>query len=351
MTDNDKHPMLSGFRILWRRQAVLWWIFAVNLVCGLLGAVPGALRAHRALLHSFAGEPLTNRFDLGMFLGLVRLHEVSIMRYTTTSYLFAAVFVVFMLFVMGGVLESYRQDQRPTTRDFFAASGAYFWRFVRLLLLSIVPFVIVGIVYQLLNSAADHVGDRAIADQVGIFMGWGATLVALLLALFVRLWFDIAQVRTVAQNERRMWRNVWRSWRITWHQLGRLYWLYLRIAVLGWIVFLVLALIWTKLPATASGLVFLLLELLVFTQVTARLWQLASATAWYSAHAEMQPATIAPVVVDAPPEALEAPASPEAPAPVPTEEQIADAPATEVMPNVTETHPAAPDPELPPRDT
>ena len=72
-----------------------------------------------------------------------RLPDVNLNALRRAVYMFAFVFFVFMLFVTGGILESYRQDRRLTTGEFFAASGAFFWRFVRLALLSIIPFVIV----------------------------------------------------------------------------------------------------------------------------------------------------------------------------------------------------------------
>ncbi len=324
---NDKSAMAAGFSLLWRRQGVLWWIFVVNLICGVLGTVPGFLRLQGALGHSLAGQPLTYRFDLGMFNELMRLPDVTLGRYTTTSYLFSFVFFVFMLFVTGGVLEAYRDDRRLTTGEFFAASGAYFWRFVRLLLLSIIPFVVVGMIYQGLKKLADHVGDRAIADQVGIFLGWGALLVFLLLALWVRLWFDVAQVRAVAQNERRMWRNLWRSWRIVWGGLGSLYGLYFLIALIAWITLAIGLVIWAKLPAAAIGTMFVVFELVVLAQVASRLWQLASATTWYQRHPEMIPAVA--VEYTAPPSQEVVSAVPVAEPPLP---------------------PGDPGPELPPAD-
>jgi hypothetical protein len=328
MLHENKPGTAAGFRLLWRRQSVLWWIFGVNLICGALGAAPAFMRLRGAIGQNLAGEPLVYRFDLGMFWELGRLPNISLLRFTTTSFLFVFVFFVFMLFVTGGVLQTYREDRRLRTGEFFAASGTYFWRFVRLLLLSIIPFVFVSMVYQGLDKMADRMGDRAIADQVGIFLGWGVMLVFLLLALAVRLWFDIAQVRAVAQDERRMWRNVWRSWRITWHSFGGLYWMYFRIALVAWITLLLGMVIWTKLPATATGAVFLVLQLIVFAQVATRLWQLASATTWYQRHAELVPADVVEFttpppqeIVDAEPastgpEAL-APKAPEGPATLP----------------------------------
>ena len=306
MADEHKGLVAAGFSLLWRRQGVLWWVFVVNFVCGMLGTVPAALQLNRALGHSLAGEKLSRGFDLGIFNELTRLPQVGIMHSAGSSWLFALVFFVFMLFVSGGILQTYREDRRLRTGDFFAASGAFFWRFVRLLLLSIVPFVIAGAIYQVLKKLADHVGDRAIADQVGIFMSFGATVVFLLLALAVRLWFDVAQVRAVAQNEQRMWRNLWRSWRIMWHELGTLFWMYFRISLLAWLALAVGLLIWIKLPPTATALTFLLLELIIFAQLATRLWQLASAMTWYRRHAEMVPADAVDYTTPHPQEVAEA---------------------------------------------
>jgi hypothetical protein len=325
MADEQKGVVAAGFSLLWRRQGVLWWVFVVNLVCGALGAAPAMMELDRALGHTLAGQKLTRVFDLGMFAELLRLRDVNIMRHSTSSYLFAFVFFLFMLFVTGGILETYHQDRRLTTGDFFAASGAFFWRFVRLLLLSIIPFVIVSMIYQALDKVADHVGDRAIADQVGIFLSFAALIVFMLLALWVRLWFDIAQVRAVAQNERRMWRNLWRSWRITWHDLRRLFWMYFLIALLAWVTLAIGLVIWSKLPATATPLTFLVLELIVFFQLTTRLWQLASAMSWYQRHAEMVPADSVDYTTPHPEEVVETQLSPEMP-------------------------PGDPSPELPPAD-
>lgn len=323
MADEQKGVLAAGFGLLWRRQGVLWWVFVVNLVCGGLGAVPAMVALKRALGHSLAGQKLTRGFDLGMLDELTRLPYVNLMRNTVPMYIMVFLFMLFMIFVSGGILETYREDRRLTAGEFFGASGAFFWRFVRLALLSIVPFVIVSMIYQGLSKAADTIGDRAIADQVGIFLGLAAFIIFLLLALWVRLWFDMAQVRAVAMNQRGMWRNTWRSWRITWRGLRHLYGIYFGISLLAWIILAVGIVIWAHLGPTSMGLVLLTLECMVFTQLMARLWQLSSATTWYQRHPE--PAPVVEVVdvspVETPPTII--------PEPLP---------------------PGTPDPELPPAD-
>ncbi len=319
MTDNEKGLVAAGFSLLWRRQEVLWWVFVVNFICGAFGTAPAALTLNRALHHTLAGQPLTKGFDVGMFFELFRLPHVSLIRATTTSYIFALLFFLFMLFVSGGILETYRQDRRLTTADFFAASGGFFWRLVRLMLFSLIPFLAVSMIYQGLSKLSGFVGDRAIADQVGIFLWWAAIVVFLLLALGVRLWFDVAQVRAVARNEPGMWRNLWIAYRITWGDLGSLFWMYFRISLVAWVTLAVGLVIWAHLPPTATPVTFVLLEVILLAQLATRFWQLAAATTWYQRHAE----------------------------PVSSESLDYTTPQTEEVTEVAET-PVAPEPDLPP---
>jgi hypothetical protein len=289
VADGQKGIVAAGFSLLWRRQRVLWWVFVVNFVLGALGALPAMMTLSRALGHSLAGQKLTRGFDLGMLEELIRLPNVNLMRQTVPSYIMGSLFLLFMLFVSGGILEAYRQDTRLSAAEFFGASGAFFWRFVRLALVSIIPFVIVAMIYQGLSKLADHVDERSIADQVGIFLSLAAFVIFLLLALWVRLWFDVAQVRAVALNERGMFRDTWRAWKLTWRSLRHLYRAYFCISLVAWVTLALGLVIWAHLGPTSTPLTFLVLEVIVFAQLMTRLWQLSSATTWYLRNPEPVP--------------------------------------------------------------
>jgi hypothetical protein len=290
MAEERKGLVSAGAALMWRRQGILWWVFAVNFALGMLGTMPALHALKGALGHSLAGEQMVKGFDLGMFYELTRLPQVNLLRFKDPSCLFAGLFALFMLFVSGGILEGYRQDRRLNTGDFFAASGTYFWPFVRLMLLSLVPFVFLGNLYLAVERWSDWVGEKFVADQVGFWVEAAGAIVIVLLLMLVRLWFDIAKVRAVAQKEHRMWRNMWKALGITGREIWTLLWMYLRISLVAWITALIGFLIWTKLPPTAIPATFVLLELVLLVQLAARLWQMASAMTWYKRHAEMVPA-------------------------------------------------------------
>jgi hypothetical protein len=305
MPDENKGLVAAGAALVWRRQRVLWWVYAVNLALGLLGAAGARTQLEHLLKYSLAGESLTKGFDLGMFFELVNVPSANLMRSMGSSLLFALLFPLFMLFVTGGILAVYRDDRRFTTGEFFAASGAFFWRFVRLMLFSLVPFGILAEAFSGVRRIAERLGDRATAAETEFYILLVGGVVVVLLVLFVRLWFDIAQVRAVVQDERRMWPNLWKALGISWRQARTLFRVYLCISGVAWVTLAVGLFIWAKLPPTVTPLTFLLLQLIVFMQLSTRLWQRASAVTWYKRHAALFPADTVNFTTPAPIEVVE----------------------------------------------
>ena len=118
-----------------------------------------------------------------------------------------------------------------------------------------------------------------------------------LLLMCVRLWFDMAQVRTVVEEETGMWRNAGRAFKLTFGNFGSLFWMYFRISVLGWIVFAASLYVWAKMPPARFQWTVLILELVVLWGFGIRLWQRACEMIWYQRRflaAAVAPAPIPP---------------------------------------------------------
>src|ERR1019366_8415237 len=214
-------------------------------------------------------------------------------------------FLLFMLFVTGGILTVYREDRKLKTGEFFGASGAFFWRFVRLVLFSLIPFVVLGLAFWGVNKLSDYIGDRTVSAQTGFYIFIAGAIVVTLLALFVRLWFDIAQVRAVVQDEHKMWPNLWKALGISWRNVATLFRVYLCISGVAWVTLAVGLFLWAKLPPTATPVTFLLLEFIILMQLLTRLWQRASSVTWYQRHAAMFPTDAVDYTTPAPVELVE----------------------------------------------
>ncbi len=309
MPSGDKGVLGSGFSLVVRHQRILWWIFAVNLVLGGLGASSTARVLGSALHHSLAGQKLTNTFDVGMFLELVKQPDVKLFSQSDGVLLFACLYFLFLLFITPGVISAYLEDRALATGEYFGAAGTFFWAFVRLALWSLIPFIVVNLLYDGMDHLADYIGDRAVADQAGFYILIIGCIPVLLLFVWVRLWFDLAQVRAVSLNELKTRRDVGRSFGMALRRAWHVYRSYILISVLIWIVTAIALLIWTKVPGRAVPLTFLLLEVIMLAHIVGRLWQKACTTTWYRLNPEPVAAVVGPVPLEPvmpPPPILEA---------------------------------------------
>jgi hypothetical protein len=170
---------------------------------------------------------------------------------------------------------------------------------------SVIPFGVLAFGFWGVKKLSDYVGDRSVSAQTGFYLFLAGALVITVLLLFVRLWFDVAQVRAVVQDEHVMWRNLWKALGISRHHVVTLFRVYLCIPGVAWVSLALGLYLWAKLPPTTTPLTFLLLEFIVLMQLLTRLWQRASAVTWYKRHAPMFPADAADHTTPAPIELVE----------------------------------------------
>jgi uncharacterized membrane protein len=191
-------------------------------------------------------------------------------------------FVVFMLFTTGGILAAYVLDEKPTTTAFFEAAGHHFWRFFRLLIyLTIVLLPIAGLAAGT-GAIRTHVEEQSISPYTGDHFLEAAAVVIVLLLLIVRLWFDMAQVIAVAEDEKKMHRALRRAFGLLRHNFLSLFWLYLRVSIIAWALFAFGLYLWMfQLRPQSTVAAFLLSQLMILIWVGTRLWQRASESLWY----------------------------------------------------------------------
>ena len=292
---NSTQLFSNGARLVRRHMRLLVWIFVVNILLAWWSSGPAKTSFSRLMNHSMAGSKLVDRFDIGTLVEVIREPEVPLRSFTTASLHFSLVFLLYMIFINGGVLTVYREDRRLTRAEFFEMSGGYFWRMVRLVLVSLIPFAILGWIYQMMSDWSDDLSRDAAGDRTGFWVLMGACLVLWIATLFVRAWFDLAQSITVAENLRGMLRASWRSLVLSLRN-GSLLISYLLIHAVGIVAMVALLYVFLNVPPARFRLSFVVLELVVLVDIAVRLWQKAACMTWF----ETQPKIAVPAFTPAP---------------------------------------------------
>ncbi|HJW73318.1 MAG TPA: hypothetical protein VJ486_10855 [Geothrix sp.] len=255
-----------------RHHRIIWWVLGVSLFLAWMGSLPARSAFSGILDHSLAAGRLVHGFDLSAFAELTGSGDIPMGALVAASTAQFFVFLVYLLFLAGGINQAYLSERPLATGVFFQACGTYFWRMVRLTLTSMIPFGLLGGALALLMKMVDRWAELPSerAGDYGLLVGLA---VLGLLLLWVRAWFDLAQARTVAREERGMFKTALRTFR--WVSF-RLYATYVGIALVRLALVAGGVWLWMRLAPEATLKSFLVLEILVFVQIVTRLWQRAA---------------------------------------------------------------------------
>jgi hypothetical protein len=272
----------SSAGLVWRHQRLVWWIFAVNLGLAWLSSLPARVTLRTVLNHSLESARLVAGFDVGTFGLLMERPDVPAQAMAPVAIAAALIFLVYLWFIDGGVLTVFLEDRKLSRAEFFANAGLFFWRMVGLALISAVPFGLLMAAGGELSHYAETLANNAGAERLGFLVNVAGELTILIGALWVRMWFDLAQaglVRNVRGSigggEGRIWRAVVRSLKVALRS-GKLFAGYVGIGCFALGILGVGVAVWMVLPHAAIVRSFLILELATIVQIAARLWMKAA---------------------------------------------------------------------------
>ena len=273
---------LQGAWLVWHRQRVVWLIYVVTLLLAFLSTRGVAGRTADVLNHSAESVRLVHGFDVG---ALIELGEIPDSPLAGQSAMFAApaiLMLIFLIFVAGGALATYYRDESLPFGQFFEACGEHFWRFLRLVIYFAIAMIPVGILIGIASAVEHHIDETAVSPLSAFRFSVAAGIVILLIAMAIRLWFDMAQVIAVAEEERAMHRALRHAARLLWNNFISLYWTYLRISIVAMAGFGAALYLWMiVLKPEATRLAFFLGQLMILWWISTRLWQRASQAKWY----------------------------------------------------------------------
>ena len=309
MASKKPAAFLAGLGLLLRHMSLLGWIYLVNLLLALIATGGFARRAGGILNHSLAADRLVHGFDIGTLASLIYKPESPLNGSVSALLGSSFLFTVFLLFVTGGLLVTYYNDRPLSIGPFFEACGHYFWRLVRLMILFAFLLIPIGMLGGTAAALFRRVDARSVSPFPAIHFLEATLVVIVFLLMCVRLWFDMAQVIAVADDEPRIRKALKRAASLLRHNFVPLFWLYLRISLVGWIGFGAALHVWIyHLPPGSIKPAILLAQTSIIVWLATRLWQRASEAAWYRRYSEAANVSSPSLAADPSPVAPYAPA-------------------------------------------
>jgi hypothetical protein len=285
-----------GARNLLRFKRMWFLLWLLNFVFALVLTAPLAALLSSSLGHSKLGSELLGSLDVQWIAEfLYGSHGYPSTQALPGIALLIIASLPLAVFLAGGALWLLvNQATKYSPQRFFEGCGKFFWRFLRLFLISLLFYGLVLILNRFLVSIADQIWGEGIVETPLVYFGWVRRLIVLLLLLFVNMVFDYAKIRVVAEDIRGSFRAAFWSLRFCWRNLRATFGPFCAVAAIG-LLFLILYLGLSQLTGRTSMpaivAVFVIMQLYVLSRVWLRLEFWSSETEIYRA---LLPAPVAP---------------------------------------------------------
>jgi hypothetical protein len=270
--------LAQGFQLVLRNWPCVVWVYAVNLFFALLGAVPFATGLGSYLDHSLAAQKIAGTIDFAAITELaLQLRDTSFAPMVMHPAGWAGLLQVLSLFFLfAGSVFVFVAAEPPLLSVLLRGGVAYFWRFVRSALLAggsaaIILCVLLAIRAGLLARAdAVYVGRRMfLFSSISLF-------VVLLVALLLRLWWDLVEVyvvRNAMDGERRVHLALLPALRLLFRHFFRAFGSFLLVGIAGVTALALCLALWKALPAHQVWIAALLTQVGLFLLLASRFWQ------------------------------------------------------------------------------
>jgi hypothetical protein len=197
--------IVAGMGTTLRKPRLLVMLYAVNLLFAGLVALPFLVIVQRELGHSLLGLRIQPA-DFGWLGEAALSYGASLPALAAGVVAVGVVYLVLHIFLNGGIVgRLLDKEGRAGLPEFAADGGLYFWRYVRLFLVSLVFLVFtLGVVMSLVSALFEPLSEAALTDWPPLILSNLHLLIALLLLSVVHMIIDYARIAVAADAERRV---------------------------------------------------------------------------------------------------------------------------------------------------
>lgn len=204
----EPHPLSpfsalrQGASKIWFQKKMLLWLYLLNLLFA--GVMVYPLRsAMSELSKTDLSADFVTGFRIDSFVFYWSDYSSTFKSLFAVAVGMGVLYMIFNIFIAGGMVAALSVDRRVTLRRFFSDSSRYFWRFCWLFIFMAVGLGLIATAYDmLLSETIDEIQKAATTDRASFLWQILGVAIVVLGCTFVLMIFDYARICTVADRRR-----------------------------------------------------------------------------------------------------------------------------------------------------
>jgi len=300
----NKGLLSSGLARVTHNKRYIVWFWLLNLALAWFGTSAFRQSAHAILDRSLHSEALIKGFDVGVFVDLLAKPDFG----STQSMAVPAICSAFIFFLatalfLPGMFSGFASTYRLPREEFFRACGRNLWRFIRIMVIAGILMLVLTVVLFTANGALANKAGESTNEKLPFELRMAGFAVIFLIMTILRIWFDLAEVDTVLNDQRAVRKSIASAFRHTFRSLGRLLASYVLVTIIAAIVLVGGLWVWMKLVAPQSVVgAFVIAQITLLLLLIPRFWQRGIAVSYWEQRMLLpliptQPVAITPLPV------------------------------------------------------
>lgn len=146
-----KNALVLGIRSVIKNVKFMFLLWGVNALAALLLSLPIYYLLMENLNHSLLSDQLALGFDFTWYLQFRNIYSTNIGEIPFMIYGTVGVYIIVQIFFIGGLISIFNHPEKNHTVDFFFGGVKYWFRFTKIVLISLFFFMAVFILHDYLG--------------------------------------------------------------------------------------------------------------------------------------------------------------------------------------------------------
>ena len=250
---------------------MLIYLWLINFLFSLVIITPVYFLINRDYSRSLMGNRLLQGIDL-LWLGDIIYKYQDILPALTGWMLFPAIlFLALYVFLNGGIIgRVIAEDEKTNLSSFFGDCGKYFFRFLRVFLISAVGYIILfGVIFKFFSALFNLWTKNASTEWTVTIASNLLFLIQILLFSIVGMFFDYVKVRLVAEDSRKTLKATIANFSFIGKKFFKAWALYLLVGIISILLGIVFVGVSNILPKGGTSLIVLFIwqQIYIFSKM------------------------------------------------------------------------------------
>lgn len=186
----------NGLTCAWREKRLLLWLYVFNVLFAYLITLPVSMMLTEALDQSTAADKILHAFDFTIFTTIMDDFGkgIDLGRMILTL---GILYMILSLFFAGGILKIFIERNKFNLIDFFTGCATYFYRFLRLFLISFLFVAAALLIYLLISGFIGLLTDNSATERLPMILFSLNLLIFGFILATINMLFDYAKIMTI----------------------------------------------------------------------------------------------------------------------------------------------------------